>query len=162
MNACRASIAVTVARAILVLLIATWLIVAGIGKLADLDGFAEALLAHGLIAGPLIQVVSFVLPFVEVLIGAGVVWGLASGSPVRRLVPPLVAVFLAFVLYAAWLSINPPPPGSGEDRARRAGAGWHSLALRALLRVRGLTLACASCSVAGRGGGGDGITRWPR
>ncbi len=150
MNAWRASIAVTVARSILVLLIATWLIVAGIGKLADLDGFAEALRAHGLIAGPLIQVVSFVLPFVEVLIGAGVVWGLASGSPVRRLVPPLVAVFLAFVLYAAWLSINPPP------RPAPCGCGisavpvenWWPIVIRNTGVIVLLVLCAASSSIA--------------
>lgn len=79
--------------------------VAGIPKIMDTAGFADAIYNYQILPDALINIVAMVLPWVEIMVGAMLIFGLWLPGAVL-MYNGLMAVFLGAIIYAAARGLN--------------------------------------------------------
>lgn len=79
--------------------LAAFFVVAGVAKIADPPGFAHEIHNYGIVPGPLVNAMALILPWLEVVTGVGLFFGLA-----RRTAARILGILL--IVFIVALSIN--------------------------------------------------------
>jgi hypothetical protein len=134
---------------------AAWVVLfAAAIKLVDVPTFVATLAQHHPRAEGRLEPLAILLAAGEAAAGA---WALALvlGKNWPRAALLLAAVFLAFALYAAWLTAHPPPKpapcGCGFSNRPIAPDEWSATTLR----NAGIAATCALLALAGGARGGE-------
>lgn len=139
-----------------VLAVGLVVLVAGFAKAQDVGWFVGVLEEHQRLPAPLVGPAAIAVCAAEIAIGVLAVRGVLARS--SRLPGVMLGMlFLAFTLYSAWMSIDPPPgPVSCGCGVSRAGAeSWTMLTVRNGV----IAAACAGAGCIGKASGTSWMAR---